>query len=82
MSAQRACVGRVLPLACSHGKSSGPVRPLPDCAILVPPVHDGGLGSRLRVFPKPPTEAAFAFHALADPNVADGEAASNLGGDA
>jgi hypothetical protein len=29
-----------------------------------------------------PTEAAFVFHALADPNVADGEAASNLGGDA
>jgi hypothetical protein len=29
-----------------------------------------------------PTEAAFVFHALADTNVADGEAASNLGGDA
>jgi len=26
------------------------MRPLPDCAILVPPVHDGGLGSRSRVF--------------------------------
>jgi len=59
------------------------MRPLPDCAILVPPVHDGGLGSRIRVFLKAaPLEAAFAFHALADPNVADGEAASNLGGDA
>lgn len=29
-----------------------------------------------------PTEAAFVFHALADTNVADGGAASNLGGDA
>ena len=56
---------------------------LPDRAILVPPVHDGGLGSRLCVFPEAaPLKAAFAFHALADPNVADGEAASNLGGGA
>jgi hypothetical protein len=29
-----------------------------------------------------PPEAAFVFHALADPNVVDGGAASNLGGDA
>jgi hypothetical protein len=52
ISAQGACVGRVSPLACSHGKSLGPVWPLPNCAILVLPVHDGGLGSRLRVFPE------------------------------
>src|SRR6516165_4692621 len=61
--AQSACVRRALPLACRHGKHQGPLRPLPDRAILVLPVHDGGLGSRSRVFQSRPTEAAFAFHA-------------------
>lgn len=50
--AQRACLGHALALACSYEKSQGRVGPLPDRAILVPLVHDGGLGSRLRVFPE------------------------------
>jgi hypothetical protein len=45
-------------------RSRDTLRPIVD-AILVPPVHDGGLGSQIRVFPKPPaSEAAFAFQAL------------------
>lgn len=52
-------------------------------AILVPPVHDGGLGSQI-VFSRsrPHPRRLSHFWLSSDPNVTDGAAASNIGGDA
>src|SRR3954471_9211853 len=82
-STERACLGRSLPVACGLWNKLGPCEAL---AILRDFVT-AGTCRRPRIalarFPRSrPTEAAFVFHALADPNVADREAASNLGGDA
>ena len=52
-----------VPLACRMMAVMGSARP-PCSAILVPPVHVGGLGSRQRFPEAARTEAAFAFQAL------------------
>jgi len=59
LSPQGPCLRPALPLPCGYGKRQGTESPLPDHAILVLPVHDGGLGSRSRVFPKPPYRGGF-----------------------
>src|SRR5436305_14555714 len=45
------CIAGILPIPCAYCTRQGRMRPA-ERAILVLPVHVGGLGSRLRVFPE------------------------------
>src|ERR1700732_5374852 len=62
----------------SHGAGESHIRPALRRAILLPPVLVGGLGSRLRVSPKPPHRGGFRVLGSWMRKFADDGAASNI----